>query len=247
MPDSSRSARRSRSWTAAVAVVIALLLLGWAGDRLARRSAEDLISRDLASATGSSRPPSVDIGGGLFLPQVVRGAYDEVDVRVDDLHDGPLTIARVDARLTDVRVPFHDVLVRDVRTIGVGHSDATVRLTYDALNRYFTATGRRLTISRAEGDQSVRLTGTVQVLDQRLEASAEVGLAVTDGNLRLIPQTVSTNGGTLGATARLLLRQRLTVTIPLGSLPFSQRLSGISATDDGLVITAVGDGIVVQP
>lgn len=115
------------------------------------------------------------------------------------------------------------------------------------MNAYLSATGRTLTITRAPGEASLRVTGRVQVLNQQLQASAVVGLAVTDGNLRLTPQSMTSNQSGLGATAQLLLRQRLTLTIPLGSLPFSQRLTEVTFTDDGLSVSAVGDDIVVQP
>ena len=237
--------RRQR--LAAVFVVVGLVLLVWAGDVLARRGAESLVARDVQAATGVAEPPAVEIGGRFFLPQVIRGAYDDVHVQVRGVTSGPLVIDQADATLTDVRVPFHDVLVRDVRTIGVGHSEETALLTYPALNAYLDATGRPLRVASGPGGQGLVVSGTVTVLDRRITASAEVTLSVADGNLRLVPSTIDTGGVRLGDTAQLLLDQRLGLTIPLGSLPFSQRLTTVEATADGLVVRAVGDAVVLQP
>lgn len=227
--------------------VVGLLLLGWGADVLARHGAESLVARDVQAATGVAEPPLVDIGGRFFLPQVVRGAYDDVHVQVRGVTSGPLVVDGVDAALTDVRVPFHDVLVRDVRTIGVGHSEETARLSYSAINAYLDATGRPLGVTVGPGGRSVVLSGTVTVLDRRIAASATVTLSVADGNLRLAPTEIDTGGVRLGDTSQLLLGQRLTLTVPLGSLPFSERLTAVETTPDGLVVRAVGDAVLLQP
>ena len=237
--------RRQR--LAAVLVVVGLLLVVWAGDVLAHRGAESLVARDVQSATGAPELPTVDVAGRLFLPQVVRGAYRSVHVQVRGVRSGPLVIDTVDADLTDVRVPFHDVLVRDVRAVGVGHSEETARISYPALNAYLEATGRPLRVVPAPDGRSVTLSGTLTVLDRRVMAAADVALSVDDGNLRLTPQAIDSGGARLGATAQLLLGQRLTLVVPLGSLPFSQRLTAVEATPVGLVVHAAGDAVVLQP
>lgn len=247
MADAGRQGRRGRRgrW-AAGAVVVALLVLGWGADALARTGAESLVARDVQAATGVPQEPLVEVPGRFFLPQVVRGAYGSVHVEVRDLRSGPLVIERVEADLTDVRVPFHDVLVRDVRAVGVGHSEETAFLTYGALNAYLAATGRPLELRPAPGASSVELAGTVDVLGRRLDASAQVALAVDGGSLRITPTSI-TSGTGLDQAAQLLLGRRLSVAVPLGSLPFSQTLTAVDATADGLVVHAAGDGVVLQP
>lgn len=232
---------------AAALVLVGLLLAGWAGDVLAHRGAESLIARDVQAVTGVAEAPTVTMAGRFFLPQVVRGAYDAVHVQVRGVSSGPLVIDTVDADLTDVRVPFHDVLVRDARAVGVGHSEETARLSYPAINAYLDATGRPLQVQPGPDGRSVTLSGTVTVLDRRIRANTEVGLSVSDGNLRLSPGSIDTGGTRLGETAQLLLGQRLTLTVPLGSLPFSQRLTRVEATREGLVVHAEGDAVVLRP
>ncbi|SDU83469.1 Protein of unknown function [Microlunatus sagamiharensis] len=238
--------RRRGGWLPAALVVLALLLLTWGADVLARVGAESLVAQDVQAATGVAEEPVVEIDGRFFLPQVVRGAYGRVHVSARGLRNGPLVVESLDADLTDVRVPFHDVLVRDVRAIGVGHSEETAVLTYPALNSYLEATGRPLTVAPGPDGEGVTLTGSVEVLGKQVDASADVTLSVDEGNLQLTPQAV-TSGSVLGDAARLLLGQRLSVTVPLGSLPFSQRLTGVRPTADGLVVQAAGDAVVLQP
>jgi len=102
-------------------VVVALLL--WGADTLARIRAETLLSRNIQDATGVEVPPEVDVHGIFFLPQVIRGVYSEVHVTTEGVTGGPLRIDRVESQLSDVRVPFHDVLVRDIRRVGIGRSE----------------------------------------------------------------------------------------------------------------------------
>ncbi len=239
-------ARHRRGWVPAALVVLVLLLATWGADVLARKGAESLVARDVQAATGVAEQPVVEIDGRFFLAQVIRGAYGRVHVSARGVKNGPLVVDRLDADLSDVRVPFHDVLVRDVRTIGVGHSEETAVLTYQALNSYLEATGRPLTVAPGPGDQGVALSGSVEVLGRQVDASADVTLSVADGNLQLTPQAI-TSGSVLGDAAQLLLGQRLSVAVPLGSLPFSQRLTAVRPTAEGLVVEAAGDAVVLRP
>jgi hypothetical protein len=162
------------------------------------------------------------------------------------IESGPLRIARVESSLSDVRVPFHDVLVRDIRRVGIGHSVENLDLTYDDLNAYFAATGRRLQVARGPGG-TVRVTGTVDVLNQKVPVSADAELWVEDDTLRISPQNLATGSGSLDTASRLLLGQRLRLIVPLGALPFGHRVTGAQADSEGVHLTAEGSGIVVQP
>lgn len=247
MADSPRAHKPAlRTAATAVALIVGLALLLWGADTLSRTGAEALVARNVQGATGATTPPRVTAHGRFFLPQVIRGAYDEIDVTTTGLTSGPLRIDRVESRLSDVRVPFHDVLVQDVRRIGVGHSVEDVTLRYDDLNAYFAATGRPLTISRA-ADGLIELTGSTQVLNKRLSVRTEVQLTVTDAELRLTPQQIDTGGTVLGSAARALLVQRLTLSVPLGTLPFGHQLTEVTPGPEALQIRAEGSGIVVQP
>jgi len=227
-----------------VIVVVALLL--WGADTLARIGAQTLLARNIQDATGVEVLPEVDVRGIFFLPQVIRGAYSDVQVTTQGVTGGPLRIDRVDSRLSDVRVPFHDVLVRDVRRVGIGRSVENLDLTYEDLNAYFAATGRRLTLAPGR-DGTVRLSGNVDVLNQRVPVSADATLSVEDDVLRISPQSFDTGSGSLDAAGRLLLGKRLTLLVPLGTLPFGHHLTGVTADPEGVHLTAEGTDILVEP
>jgi hypothetical protein len=240
----SPARRRTLLQTLGVVVVVGLLL--WGADALARTGAETLLERNIEDATGVEVRPEVEVQGIFFVPQVIRGAYSEVHVTTQGITSGPLRIDRLESQLFDVRVPFHDVLVRDVRRVGIGRSVENFDLTYPDLNAYFAATGRRLTLSPGR-DGAVTLNGEVTVLNQKVPISADVTLWVEDDVLRISPQNLNAGSAALNSASRLLLRQRLTLTIPLGTLPFGHRLTGVQADEDGVHITSEGTGILLEP
>jgi hypothetical protein len=238
--------QRARTAIEVVIFVTAVFFLGWGADALARAGAEALLARNVQYATGVTEPPEVSVEGFAFVPQVVRGAYNQVNVTTRGITSGPLRIDRVDSQLFDVRVPFHDVLVQDIRRVGVGRSDENVTLLYRDLNAYFLATGRPLQLAPGENGET-RLTGDVEVLNQRVQVTATATLSVADAVLRITPREVDTGNAGLNQASRLLLGQRLRLSVPLGTLPFGHQLTDVTALPDGIAIRAEGETIVVQP
>jgi hypothetical protein len=241
-----RLSQRGRTAIEVVVFVTAVFFLGWGADALARMGAEALLARNIQNATGVSEPPVVDVQGFAFVPQVVRGAYNEVKVTTRGITSGPLRIDQVHSQLFDVRVPFHDVLVQDIRRVGIGRSIEDVSLRYEDLNAYFDTTGRPLQLAPGEGDE-VQLTGTVDVLSQQVKVSATVSLSVVEETLRITPRQINTGSVTLSQASRLLLGQRLRLTVPLGTLPFGHQLTSVTTSADNIRLRAEGVAIIVQP
>lgn len=241
-----RLSQRGRTAIEVAIFVTTVFFLGWAADALARMGAEAVLARNIQHATGVSEPPVVDVRGFAFAPQVVRGAYNEVNVTTRGITSGPLRIDQVDSQLLDVRVPFHDVLVQNIRRVGIGRSIEDVTLRYEDLNAYFDAIGRPLQLAPAGGDQT-RLVGTVDVLGQQVQVSANVTLSVVDETLRITPSQINTGSATLSQASRLLLGQRLRLTVPMGTLPFGHRLTSVTASTDSIRLRAEGSAIILQP
>jgi hypothetical protein len=227
-------------------VIIVVGLLLWGLDTLARVGAQTLLARNIQDATGVEVRPEVDVHGIFFLPQVIRGAYSDVGVTTVDVSNGPLRVARVESQLFDVRVPFHDVLVGDIRRVGIGGSVEDLDLTYEDLNAYFAATGRRLVLSPGR-DGAVRVSGTVEVANQAVPLSADASLSVEGDALRISPESFHTGSGALDAASRFLLGKRFQLLVPLGTLPFGHNLTGVRADRDGLHLTATGTDILLEP
>ncbi len=238
--------QRSRTGVEVAIFVVVLFLFGWGTDALARFGAESLLARNIQNATGTPERPVVHVRGFAFVPQVIRGAYNEVDVETRGITSGPLRVERVDSQLFDVRVPFHDLLVQDLRQVGIGRSVEDVTLRYSDLNAYFDATGRPIVLGPG-ADGGVRLTGSVNLLGRRVAASADVDVSVSDALLRLTPRSIETGSSSLDQASRLLLNQRLKLAVPMGTLPFGQQLTAATPYADGLRLTATGTGVVITP
>jgi len=236
--------RRVRSVAEVLAALVVLVGLFVAADALARTAAESLLVRDVGDVLGSEVEPQVEVRGRFFLPQVIRGAYQEVHVVTPAISSGPLRVERVDSTLTDVRVPFHDVLLRDIRAVGVGQAEQTAVVTYDDLNHYFAVTGRSLRVAPA-GDGRVRLSGRVDVLGDTVDLTTVSDVVAGDGQLVLTPTAVETSTS-LDTARRLLLAQRLRLSVPMGMLPFGQRLTSVRAGERSITLTATGTAVVLD-
>lgn len=243
---SVRRRRRRRTVLEAVALTLGLLLLLWGGDRLAEIGAESLLERNIQDVTGVVERPVVDVRGPLFLPQAIRGAYGEVRVSVSDLRSGPLIVKRVDATLLDVRMPFKDVLLRDIRQVGVGQTTDQVTLRFQDINAYFERTGQSLRLTGTD-DGQVEMSGYFVVLGQTVRATAQVDLQVDGSQLRIAPREIDTGDTVLDSARRLLLNQRLGLTIPIDTLPFGTELTEVSVDADELHIIATSTAIVLRP
>jgi hypothetical protein len=245
--EARRSGYRRRTTTAVqvAAFVLGVALLAAGADALARAGAESLVARDVQQAVGTDERPEVSVRGAFFLPQVIRGSYGEVDVTTRDVTSGPLRLRRVASRLRDVRVPFHDVLVGDVRRLWIGRSDERASLTYDDLDHYLEVTGRSLQVAPRPGGE-VLLTGTARVLGRSVDVSADVSLTASEGQLRISPRQSVTGAEGLDGASRLLLSQRLSFAVPL-PLPFGQHLTRVRAREDAIDVRAQGTGVLLEP
>ncbi|MGY2083724.1 LmeA family phospholipid-binding protein [Blastococcus sp. SYSU DS0539] len=229
----------------ALGVLVGTVLLLWGADLLARRAAEGLVAQALQEQTGTVREPVVTVRGPLFLPQVLRGRYDEVEISMDGVTSGPLRIATVDARLEDVYLSFHDLLRGDADRLLITGTEAEALLSYDDLNRYLELSGRPLTLEAADPDE-LRVTGSADLLGSTVRASADVDLGADDGALVVEPRRFSGVAG-LSGVSELLLGERFTFRVPLDPLPFAQRITGIEATDAGVLVDVAGDWVLIEP
>lgn len=240
-----RASRRRRTVLELVLSLLGLAALLYGADLAARTGAESLLARGFQDATGASARPDVEVRGAFFLPQVIRGAYTSVDVTTQGISTGPLRIERVDSHLTDVRVPFHDVLVRDVGRVSIGRTQSEVTLTYGDLTSYLRQTGRPLTLAAAD-DGTVRIDGTLDLLTEQVDATAVVALSVDGGALRVRPTQIE-GGEDLSSLKQLLLGQRLAFTVPLDTLPFGLQLTRVTADATHVEVGVQGTRVVVDP
>ena len=241
-----RSRRHRRTALETILLVLVVCLFGWGLNRLARTGAESLLERDFQQVTGVTQRPEVTLPRGPVLAQATRGAYRQAEVDVRGLRSGPLEIARIQAQLYDVRLPLQDLLLRDIRRVGVGRSVDVVTLRFADLNSYFETTGRSLRLYSSP-DGRVQMTGFFDVLGQTVRVTGPVELSVDASQLRISPQQVDTQGSRLSPAGRVLLDQRLDLTVPLDGLPFGNQLSEVTIAEDELRLTAESRATILRP
>lgn len=237
--------RTRRTIALALSVVLGTTLLVGGADWLARLGAQSLLSSSIADYTGSRESPTVQIHGTFFLPQVIRGRYDHVEVAMDSVSDGPLRLESLTADLYGVHLPFHDILVRQSNSVLIDRTHEAALLRWEDLNSYLEFTGRTVRIEPS-GEGQVLLTATTSVLGQSVSASAEADLSAEDGGIAISPRKLKTQSP-IDSASELLLGRRFTFIVPLDPLPFGQIITGIGVRDDGLLVQAEGADVVVVP
>jgi LmeA-like phospholipid-binding len=228
-----------------VAAVCGIVLLLWGADTLARIGTQSVVAVKIQDAIDLNERPDVQIHGALFLPQLIRGAYKEVDVTTLGLTSGPLRVDRVDSHFLDVRVPFHDLLIGDVRRVAIGRSIELVTLRYEDLNAYLDATNRPLELASGTNDQ-VKVSGFINLAGEPVPASADTTLSVDNGQLQITPRQIVTDSEKLDQASRLLLAERLSITVPVENLPFGHELTSVTPYAEGIQVGAEGTAIVLQ-
>ena len=242
---SAHRARRPRLTLMIVLFLITVALLLGAADWLARTAAQNQLADQIQQHTDGSTPPTVTIGGTLFLPQVLRGRYDQVAITFPEVSDGPLRLRDVYAALSGVHVPFRDILTEAQNPILVDHADEQAFLTYDDLNSYLAAVGQPVTV-HGDGAGTVLLTGSVQLGTSTVTGTAQARITAAGDAVAVTP-TRLVSDSPLAAVSEVLLGERFTFLIPLDPLPFGEQVTDIQVQEHGFLIRAQGDNLLVTP
>ncbi|MEU3794839.1 DUF2993 domain-containing protein [Streptomyces fructofermentans] len=174
---------------AAKAVIAVLVLAAFLalGDRWALMYAQRTAADRLRDQMGLSAAPEVDIDGFPFVTQVLDGRLDSVSVTVPDVAADRVSLARVSATATGIRIDGGPTSVSGARIAGL---DGEVLLSFDDLNRELGASQVTFT---GHGRDQVRARGTLPVAghDLRLRADARIrrdgprGISTEVGGMRL--------------------------------------------------------------
>ena len=224
-----------------VLVVLAALLV--AADRVGVVVAQNRLASEIQQQLDLNAKPDVSIRGIPFLTQAIRGTYKDIRVQLPDVDAGDVQDLAVDARLQGAHVSLSDALGGNVDRIPVDQISGTLLIPYDQLAR---ASGiSALTITR-EGD-SLRLTGSVQVLGRPVKAEAVGRVEVNDGRIAINAEQAKVAGipvptAVLDEAARLL-----SFRVQPQNLPLNLRITAVHLTDTGLLVDAVSDDVVLRP
>jgi len=216
-------------------VVLALILLLWAVDAVARVAAQSVASQRIQAAAGLDGRPEVRVRGPLFLPQLFGGSYGRLEVDLDEVIRDGLRLAPAHVDLHGLRLPFGDLVGGAVDRVEVERTTARAQVGYDDLNRWLAQQGQQLTVS-AGPSGGARVDGSVSVAGQPVQVGGEVSLSVEDGRVRVSPAPA---GGEPSATP-------FAFTLPLGDLPYGQRLTAVRPGPQGLQVEAEGTDVVLE-
>lgn len=221
-------------------------------DRGVRAEAQERVATEVARLTGATGGVDVQVRGGWFLPQAVRGRYDDVRVVARGVPARDVRLEEVDARLSGVELPLSEVLDGRVERVAVARTATTARLSYAELDRVLGQRDVPLSVT-ADGDD-LRVTGTARVLGQDLSLSAAVDLTVDGGGgaggatVRAVPRQLLSGSAVIDRLSRSVLsglRSQLAFEVPLGQLPFSQQVTGVQVRSSGVDVSTTGTSIVV--
>ena len=224
-----------------VLVVLAALLV--AADRIGVVVAQNRLASEVQQQLDLNAKPDVSIRGIPFLTQAIRGTYKDIRMQLPDVDAGDVQDLAVNARLQGAHVSLSDALGGNVDRIPVDQISGTLLIPYDQLARASGISG--LTITR-EGD-SLRLTGSVQVLGRSIKAEAVGRVEVDDGRIAINAEQAKVGGipvpkAVLDEAARLL-----SFRVQPQNLPLNLRITAVHLTDTGLLVDAVSDDVVLRP
>ena len=226
-------------------VIVLLVLLGLlvAADRIGAVVAERALATQIRDQLELTETPGVDIRGIPFLTQAIGGDYSDVRVAIPDVDSGPLQNILVDARLQGVKVPLSKVVSRDVDEVPVDRITGDLTVSYDDLARASGISGLRIT---REGD-ALRVAGSVEALGEQVEASAVGRVEVEDNDIVISAERaevagVPVPGPVLEAAARLL-----SFRVSPSGLPLSLRITAVDIGDTALQVSAESTDAVLRP
>jgi hypothetical protein len=104
-----------------------------------------------------------------------------------------------------------------------------------------------LTVSYA-GPGLLRVRGTVSVAGHPFPVSATAQVRVEGEDLVLSPRDISSGDASsiVGDALLSVIRDRLTLRLPLSALPFHVRLVSVQVAKDGVRVSARSDGFVLN-
>jgi len=230
--------RRRRGPLIALITVIVILILLVVSDRVANAYAENQMASQIQSSLGLSGKPDVTIHGFPFWTQLIAHDFKTVTITASNetinsasAGGGALEIASLNATLHGLH--FHGFSSSSSAT--VDQFNATALITFTALGDV-GGVPQGVTIA-ADGPNQV--TATLSVLGINLSATAQV----TQSGPNQIHVHVTDFGG-IPADA---LGNFADFTFSIPNLPAGVTIQSVSVTQQGLMVTIVGQNTTLSP
>lgn len=225
------------------AVLIVVLGLLVAADRIAVRTAEGRIADKLAGKRPFLGRPSVSIDGFPFLTQALDGTYDDIEVSGEGVPVGKLSQVHVDAHLRGVHLSLSDA-TGGVSQVPVDHADVSMSVSLSALAAASGIDGLTLT---ASGDQ-ITAQGPVTLPGLGTVTVSATGRLVIDGAGDITADLTSLHGVgvVLPSSAHAAALSALDLTVAVDDLPFRSAATSVRVRPGSVVVSATARDLVLQ-
>jgi hypothetical protein len=215
-------------------VLVVLVGLAVAADRIGVYVAERIAGQQLQKSQHLPGRPDVDVHGFPFLTQLASGKYDLVTADADTV---PLGSGTRELDLDHLQVTLHHVTITNTfHDYAVRDATADAHASYAALSR---PVGIDLAYA---GGGRVKASKSVTVLGHTLTASITAQPAIVKGALAFTKTSVD---GLDGVAQSVLdgVSQVFAVKLPLDGVPFDVRATGLTADASGLTLTLAGENL----
>lgn len=224
-------------------LLVVLVLLGGllvAADRVVLALVEDGIAVQVQAGADLAEKPSVSVRGFPFLTQAAEGRYDEVRLDAQDVDRGGVRLDDLSITAYGAEVPLSAALHDEVESVPVRRLEATALVSAVSL-----ADGSGTSdLSVEVVDGALRVTGEVQVLGATVTAVATSRVRLEGTRIVVSAESLEVQGRSSAALPRAL-RGALDFRVPVGTLPYGLRLTGVTVVDGGVQVSATSGPTVL--
>lgn len=232
---------RGWAWLIALGVAVGVLVLA---DRVGVVVAQKTAESKLAGYAQFREQPTVRIHGVPFLTQVVRGRYDDIEVRGPLVRFGDFSVADLDVHLRGAHLPFSTLIGGHISELPVDRAVGQVVVPYAELARRVPVSG--LVVHGDDHGAAVSGDIAVPLIGQTVHVSGRVAVALTGDQVRITVTQLDLGSATVPQAVLDALQQQLTATVSLPRLPLDLRVTGLRTSSAGLVVTGTGDHVVLR-
>lgn len=221
-------------------VIVLILLIGLviAADRIGLMVAQDEIAKNVRTEYDLDHDPKVKIKGFPFLNQALSGHYDEIDVNVGDFTQLGVHLTGTDVALKGVHAPLSDAMRGDPSAFVADTATSTATVSYADVDK---EAPRGMKVS-AEGT-ALKVRGPVTVLGLTRTLTATVTVRPSGRKVRVVPQTVDAGGSAIPVA---LVQHAFTFTMPVRGLPDNTRITDVQVLPEGLRVTTEADHVNLE-
>ncbi|MBT0772649.1 DUF2993 domain-containing protein [Kineosporia sp. J2-2] len=222
-----------------IGVVLVLLVLLVVIDRVTWWAARRVVAERVQSEAGLAERPEVEVHGFPLLTQALRGEYDQVNAKVDDLsvQDG-VTVDELDVEMRGIHASLGDLVNHELGDVPVESAVADATVGYASIDKVVADNmpDENLKVEFTEGtDGRISITGTYQSPLGSTQIQGDATVTIKDGDLVL--ELTQDSLQDVPATLRSSVASMLNRSYHLPELPF-----GFEAQD----VTIGGEGVTVR-